>query len=388
MESEATIWMRKTDKIIREKIWYVLGGIAILATIITLTVVFWPNGEKESAILMLSTYNDKNLPMVISLKGPYDDQLEFVYEENTAVKYSCAAILNDEMYVFSGPTLRKSQEVDTYKQISKVEDCKLKRVGELPFERNTFVEGGYCGTFLFPEDEYRVMLCFYDGEGKKCMSYEGTNFDTQFPESTHRHSFVKALTSYRGKPFITGNDGSDGRSTEYLDLGSGKWTVGTPYPFGVGDNNVQPRIRNYATTYTEKSVYIIGGRHHEYDYEPNHRQMTDIIAQYNNDIWTEVGKLEKPRENHAAITVDGMTMILGGAYSSDQGSTFTEQWNMTLFENQWDATLSADQLETLKIDPEELNPTLESQYREGIALFPVKQTTDSGYCAKPSGGWF
>ena len=48
--------------------------------------------------------------------------------------------------------------------------------------------------------------------------------------------------------------------------------------------------------------------------------MTAIIAQYNNDTWTEVGRLEKPRESHAAITVDGMTMVFGGAYL-DNGAT-------------------------------------------------------------------
>ena len=80
------------------------------------------------------------------------------------------------------------------------------------------------------------------------------------------------------------------------------------------------RIRNYATAYTKNSVYIIGGRQNDYGYYPKHRQMTAIIAQYNNDKWTEVGKLEKPRENHAAITVDGITMIFGGAYFSDHGT--------------------------------------------------------------------
>ena len=80
------------------------------------------------------------------------------------------------------------------------------------------------------------------------------------------------------------------------------------------------RIRNYATTYTENSVYIIGGRHNDYGYNPKNRQMTAIIAQYNNDKWTEVGRLEKPRENHAAITVDGITTVLGGAYLDDQGT--------------------------------------------------------------------
>ena len=52
---------------------------------------------------------------------------------------------------------------------------------------------------------------------------------------------MNALTSYRGKPFITGSDASDGRQTEYLDLETGKWIQGTDYPFGEGDNAVKPR---------------------------------------------------------------------------------------------------------------------------------------------------
>ena len=80
------------------------------------------------------------------------------------------------------------------------------------------------------------------------------------------------------------------------------------------------RIRNYATAYTEKSVYIIGGRQNDYGYYPKDRQMTPIIAQYNNDIWIYVGKLQYPRENHAAITVDGLTTILGGAYLYGAGT--------------------------------------------------------------------
>ena len=57
----------------------------------------------------------------------------------------------------------------------------------------------------------------------------------------HRHQYVNALTSYRGKPFITGHDDSNGTQTEYLDLKTRKWTQGTAYPYGVGDDIVQPR---------------------------------------------------------------------------------------------------------------------------------------------------
>ena len=62
--------------------------------------------------------------------------------------------------------------------------------------------------------------------------------------------------------------------------------------------------------------------------------------------------------------------------------TFTEQWNMTLFEIQWNANATDEELETFKIDPRELQPTLSTNYRNGIALFAVRQTDEEGYCAK------
>ena len=49
-------------------------------------------------------------------------------------------------------------------QISKIIDCSLKRIGELP---NAF-ELGTCGTFLFGGDE-RVMFCFPSTGKNKCF---------------------------------------------------------------------------------------------------------------------------------------------------------------------------------------------------------------------------
>ena len=49
-------------------------------------------------------------------------------------------------------------------QISKIVDCTLKRIGELP---NPF-DRGACGTFLFDGDE-RVMFCFPVSGGKQCF---------------------------------------------------------------------------------------------------------------------------------------------------------------------------------------------------------------------------
>ena len=49
-------------------------------------------------------------------------------------------------------------------KISKIVDCTLERIGELP---NAFYFGA-CGTFLFDGDE-RVMFCFPESDRNKCF---------------------------------------------------------------------------------------------------------------------------------------------------------------------------------------------------------------------------
>ena len=69
---------------------------------------------------MLSTYWSSNVPMVIGLNGKLnlnkllnkydfnnnsgeiDDDINFTYDTNTEVYYSCAASLNGEMWVLGG----------------------------------------------------------------------------------------------------------------------------------------------------------------------------------------------------------------------------------------------------------------------------------------------
>ena len=78
------------------------------------------------------------------------------------------------------------------------------------------------------------------------------------------------------------------------------------------------RISHYATTHTEDSVYIIGGRTDAGDSRSPKR--TSTIAKYKNDIWTIAGNLKQARYSHGAITVEGRTMIIGG-YTRIYGST-------------------------------------------------------------------
>ena len=62
----------------------------------------------------------------------------------------------------------------------------------------------------------------------------------------------------------------------------------------------------YATTHTEESVYIISGA------TLGAPRSTSVIAQYKDDIWSIAGNLKRPRSDHGAIIVKGMTMIISG----------------------------------------------------------------------------
>ena len=110
----------------------------------------------------------------------FDNDINFTYEPETEVEDSCAATLDDEMFVLGGWNQKRQGNTQNWKirssygeewpknwikiiffKISKVQDCKLKRVGEMPFD---FWSGG-CNTF-----DFGVMLCFSSGATKECHS--------------------------------------------------------------------------------------------------------------------------------------------------------------------------------------------------------------------------
>ena len=81
--------------------------------------------------------------------------IDFKMESLTEVYQSCSATINGEFYIFGGETQSR--------QISKIRDCSLKRVGDLPYE----LQYPACGTFRFPEE--RSMICFASGYAKSCV---------------------------------------------------------------------------------------------------------------------------------------------------------------------------------------------------------------------------
>ena len=64
-------------------------------------------------------------------------------------------------------------------------------------------------------------------------------------------------------------------------------------------------MRYYSTASASNAAYFIGGQ-----------DTKEIIAEFKNDSWRQLGTLTKGRYYHGSITFDGETMVIGG-YSSD-----------------------------------------------------------------------
>ena len=89
-----------------------------------------------------------------------------------------------------------------------------------------------------------------------------------------------------------------------------------PFVFGIIESSIiypgsilSPyfRIARYATVKTDESVLIIGG--YTADGSPDR---TTIIAEYRNDVWSNIGNFVQLRDTHGAVILGSTIMIVGG----------------------------------------------------------------------------
>ena len=75
-----------------------------------------------------------------------------------------------------------------------------------------------------------------------------------------------------------------------------QWQNGTDYPF------TPSRIYRYSAASTPDAAYIIGGRYTQ-----------DIIAEFKDEKWRQLGRLQQGRQQHASISFGKDTMVVGGS---------------------------------------------------------------------------
>ena len=132
-----------------------------------------------TSVLILNTRDSSNIPIITDLAGTVKSggtDFGFEYGTGTEVYYSCSITWKGAFYIFGGHSEKT--------QISMVDDCKLTRVGTLPFE----LYQGAC-TNVNNQEFY---LCFDENNPYKC--YKGTEPDGSFSsiaDSLKGHKYTR-----------------------------------------------------------------------------------------------------------------------------------------------------------------------------------------------------
>jgi len=299
------------------------------AVIIEDQSLFTNKTETSKKLLVLSTKPFQAVPFTFGLNGHVQSKIDFKFPDLTAVFLGCATVFENKMLYFGGVG-------NNNKQLSQVEDCSLKRIGELDFE----FENGACNTFD-RNDKEEVFLCFSSTDAQVCKIYNGS-VTTDGPTSNNPHASTQ-LGNYSKQPLAVGNFQSStavSANVELLKLGEDKWTDDSieNYPYGN-------YIASYSMVSTENSVIVIGGY--------SDAENSNIIARFADNVWSNVGELVQARLGHASILINNEIYVLGGGVAP-QTYAFTEK--CTFNEND--------------INCAKMNPGLLSRvYQLGIAIY-------------------
>ena len=125
------------------------------------------------SVLVLNTYKSYNVPVLTDINGNVQT-INFEVENDVHVDRSCGVQFKGDFYVYGSYLGDK-------RQIAKVTNCSLKRIGTLPFTH-------FIGACAATKDQ--VFLCFdYNGDKKTCRAAnEPTGKFNRIAKSTHKHS--------------------------------------------------------------------------------------------------------------------------------------------------------------------------------------------------------
>ena len=133
------------------------------------------SSKSKTDILILSTGRDVNVPIITNGSGKDERDFSFVYEQGTEVYNSCSFTWQNRHFVFGGRNEKS--------QISMVDECTLKLVGQLTF--NHF--SGACANV----DNRLIYLCFnsLDSDDYKKCRYSTSPLGEfqQILDSIHNH---------------------------------------------------------------------------------------------------------------------------------------------------------------------------------------------------------
>ena len=132
------------------------------------------------SVLVLNTHYTENKPILTDLNGKTMNCPAFTIADGVEVFASCAVTYQGGFYVYGGNTYKR--------QIAKVTDKSLRKIGSLPFD---FIAGCCSST------TDKIILCFhFNGDKRTC--YKTTNPIAQFEETTksiNEHRYIRFASS-------------------------------------------------------------------------------------------------------------------------------------------------------------------------------------------------
>ena len=133
-------------------------------------------------VLILSTRNSDNVPIVTNASGREDRNFNFEFGADTEVDFSCGLTYRGEHFVFGG-----REKI----QIAKIDGCQLKTIGQLSFQ----LYKGACANVA----EEHIYLCFNENDKsdyKKCRKASSplSEFE-EIRESTAEHRSTRIAAS-------------------------------------------------------------------------------------------------------------------------------------------------------------------------------------------------
>lgn len=274
------------------------------------------SAKNKNSVLVLNTYYTPNVPIIIDSNGRQDRNFYFVRDVDTNAVHSCSIIWGNEMFVIGS----------SWGQVSKINGCRLERVGTLNFEHNL----GACTTVL----NTFIYLCFNSNEAdyKRCrMARDPLGPYENITESVFTHKRIQIaasssksrmiFSSLKIKQRIYWPSDVSRRSIITAKCCKLPWVIGVLYTITLMIRRaiwylfsnitmftwkVPYFIHFYAVTFAANSFYIFGGS-----------DGTDLttIARLDSDtnIWSNVGSLNTGRQGHSVIYHNGTFLVVGGA---------------------------------------------------------------------------
>ena len=151
----------------------------LTTTITTEITTATPTPVPNTSVLILSTYKEQNKPILTDSNGKVEANI-FQLGNDTEVSLSCAVTFQDKFYLYGGSSEKT--------QISRIEGCSLKRVGDLAFD----VVAAGCTV-----SNDTIYLCFgKENEQKTCHSAISSKgpFAT-ITESKQKHGYTRIASS-------------------------------------------------------------------------------------------------------------------------------------------------------------------------------------------------